>query len=212
MKNRKSVLTYCLSDEFYSHFHLNVILFFSFFARGIFQNFFVSFSLLLTCNIFFRGRGEESCATRTMQTIARGEGNLETAVRTRVAINSPVFARLLCEIIGCCTWSLRRSELPWPVEYTGTYSVHTHTRTHVKKGGGIVDPDPRELQPDYFQLFSLTVRWFTFLSYVFPPPPLLISVDNVYIVKTTPCIVRWKERKGARRKIALILATQRMFN
>lgn len=36
--------------------------------------------------------------------------------------------------------------------------THTHARTHVKKGGGVVDPDPRELQPDYFQLFSLTVR------------------------------------------------------
>lgn len=147
MKNRKSVLTYCLSDEFYSHFHCNVISFFSFlFSREEYSK--ISFSFLLTCNIFFRGRGEESCATRTMQTIARGEGNLETAVRTRVAINSPVFARLLCEIIGCCTWSLRRSELPWPVEYTGTYSVHTHTHAHMlKREEGSLIPTPESCNP-----------------------------------------------------------------
>lgn len=28
------------------------------------------------------------------------------------------------------------------------YTMYTRIHTHVKKGGGVVDPDPRELQPD----------------------------------------------------------------
>lgn len=132
---------------------------------------FLSF-FLLTCNIFFRGK--ESCATRngrnnndaSMQTIAQGERNLETAVRTRVAINSPVFARLLCEIIGCCTWSLRRSELPWPAEYTGTQCTQEYTHMLKREEGSLI-PTPESCNPTVPTiLVNGTLIYFLF--YFFP--------------------------------------------
>lgn len=174
------------------HFHLNVILFFFFFfyEKNFKQKYSkislsLSFLLFLSFNnaIFFLG-GKNLAATRngrnndaSMQTIAQGERNLETAVRTRVAINSPVFARLLCEIIGCymIVTPLGTSLAGGIHRYT-MYTLCTRVHTCYKGGKGSLIPTPESCNPT---IPTILVNG-TLIYHFFPPPSLPISVDNVY--------------------------------